>query len=94
MYKTTSAIVAATSVVAALAMLLTGFVMLPGFTPKAEADTALPIVNAAAKGDRLDLKTFGPNCAQKSWPYYESGCLRNTRSPDREPRKVRVIATR
>lgn len=94
MYKTISAIAAAASIAAAITILLPGFMMLPGFTPDVAASTSLPTVNTAAKADRLDVKSFGPSCAQQSWPYYEAGCLRYFGSPTREARAVRVIAVR
>ena len=94
MYKAISAVAAAASIAAAITILLPGFMMLPGFTPDVAASTSLPTVNSAAKADRLDVKSFGPSCAQQSWPYYEVGCLRYSGSPTREARPVRVIAVR
>ncbi len=46
----------------------------------------------SVKGDRLDIKTSVKTCAQQSWPYYESHCLRSTVKPTRDVAEVRVVA--
>jgi hypothetical protein len=73
--------------VAAAALMAGIVVMIPGLTSKVEAHML------AAKGDRLDLKTFGPTCSQRSWPYFETSCLRDVSSPTREARPVRIVTT-
>ena len=60
-------------------------VMIPGLTPTVEAHMM------AAKGDRLDIKTFGPSCSANGWPYFERTCLRDASSPTHEARVVRVV---
>jgi len=86
--KTISAISGAALVAAAIAAL-------PGFVPgvEAHATATMPTVNSAAKGDRLDAKTYGNGCSRRGWPHFETTCLRDVASPLREARKVRVIST-
>ena len=47
----------------------------------------------SVKGDRLDIRTSVKTCAQLSWPYYESHCLRSTVKPTRDVAEVRVVTT-
>ena len=82
MYKIFAAIAAA-AILAGLAVLV------PGVTVKVEASTP----QAAVKGDRLDLKSYGTACSERGWPYFETSCLRNISSPSREARQVRVVST-
>jgi len=65
MIKTLSAIAVGAFIAAALTVL-------PGFAPQVEA--SVPV--ALAKGDRLDIRTVGPNCSQQAWPNFEASCLR------------------
>jgi hypothetical protein len=65
MIKTLSAIAIAAFIASALTVL-------PGFAPQVEA--SVPV--ALAKGDRLDIRTVGPNCSQQAWPNFEASCLR------------------
>jgi len=70
------------------AALLAGAVMvIPGLTPKVEAHML------STKGDRLDLKTYGPACSERGWPYYETSCLRDAGSSTRLARPVRMVST-
>jgi hypothetical protein len=80
MLKTISAVSAA----AALAGI---FFMVP-VTPSVEAH----VPEVGAKADRLDLKTYGSECSQRGWPYFETQCLRNAASPTREAKAVRVVS--
>ena len=66
MIKALSAIAIAAFVAAALTVL-------PGFAPQVEASTP----QALAKGDRLDIKSFGRECSENAWPNFEASCLRN-----------------
>ena len=60
----------------------------PGVSPQVEAHTY------AIKGDRLEaLDTYGPACSERGWPYFETSCLRDTNSPTRQARAVRMIGT-
>ena len=62
----------ALSAIAFAALLAAGLTILPGFSPKVEASTPV----AAAKADRLDIRTVGTACSQQAWPHFEAGCLR------------------
>ena len=86
--KTISAISGAALVAGAIAAL-------PGFVPGVEAHSTItvPAINTAAKGDRLDSKSYGAGCSKQGWPHFEVSCLRNVASPLREARKIRVIST-
>lgn len=77
-------LVAAVSTAALLAGVA---VMIPGLTPQVEAHMY------GIKGDRLDLKPHGAACSTKTWPYFESACLRDTTSPTRDARPVRLVST-
>jgi hypothetical protein len=78
-------LVAAISAAALLAGLTVTVV--PGLSSNVEA-RMLP-----AKGDRLDLKTYGAACATRAWPHFETTCLRDMASPTREARPVRFVTT-
>ena len=78
-------LVAAVSTTALLAGLTVTVV--PGLSSDVEAHM-LP-----AKGDRLDLKTYGAACATRAWPHFETSCLRDTNSPTRAARAVRFVTT-
>lgn len=72
----------------AVAAILAGLaVVVPGVSEKVEASTP----RAMAKGDRLDLKSYGTACSQRGWPYFETDCLRNLASPTRQAKPVRVV---
>ena len=62
-------------------------VLLPGMTPIDPATSQL----AYGKADRLDIRSYGPGCSERGWPYYEATCLRTADSA--EVKRVRVIAT-
>jgi hypothetical protein len=64
-------------------------VMIPGLTPQVEAH----MYAAVTKGDRLDVRNYGTACSQRAWPYYETSCLRDTNTPTRQAREVRVVGT-
>jgi hypothetical protein len=69
MIKALSAIAVAACVAAALTLL-------PGFAPQVEASVPPPL----AKGDRLDIHSFGPGCSEHAWPNFEASCLRRAGS--------------
>jgi len=73
--------------VSAAALLAGAAVMIPGMTSKVEAH------KYAIKGDRLDLHSYGTACSDRGWPYFESTCLRNTTTPTRQARIVRIVST-
>lgn len=47
-----------------------------GFCPKVLADE----VAVLAKGDRLEVRSFLPNCSKQVWPDFTASCLRNAGS--------------
>src|SRR3981189_2876102 len=71
------------------AALLAGLTVtvVPGLSSKVEAHSM------AAKGDRLDLKTYGGACSARAWPHFETTCLRDTASPTREAPPVPLLST-
>jgi hypothetical protein len=60
------------SAIAVAAFVATALTVLPGFAPQVEAS----VPQALAKGDRLDIRSVGPDCSQQAWPNFESSCLR------------------
>jgi len=70
------------------AALLAGVVVLmTGMTSTVEAQ------KYAIKGDRLDVHSYGTACSNRGWPYFETACLRDTHSPIRQARVVRIVST-
>jgi hypothetical protein len=82
MIKTLSAIAIAAFVAAALTVL-------PGFAPQVEAS----VPQALAKGDRLDIKTFGRECSENAWPNFEASCLRVAGNKVTVVRQARLVTT-
>lgn len=76
------------SMTAGAALIAGLLVAFPGMSRHVEASTPLP----AAKTDRLDLRTTGPACSQRGWPYFETSCLRNPAAPDREAKAARIVS--
>ena len=79
------------SAIAIAAFIAAALTILPGFAPQVEA--SVPV--ALAKGDRLDIRTAGPNCSQQAWPNFEASCLRvaGTKTTIREARLVTADRT-
>ena len=78
-----------TKILAAIlaAALLAGIaVMLPGFE-------TVQAHGMGSKGDRLDMRNYGPACSERGWPYYERSCLRDASVPNREASTVRIVST-
>ena len=70
------------------AALLAGtVVLLPGMSPIDPATSQL----AYGKADRLDIRSYGPGCSERGWPYYEATCLRTT--DNGEVKRARVVTT-
>jgi hypothetical protein len=80
MFKTISALAAASCVAAAVAFF-------PSFS-KVEASTPAPTV----KADRLDSRVPGAACSQRSWPYYDTACLRDPSRNGGRARDVRMVS--
>ena len=68
------------------AALLAGtMVLLSGMRPIDPATSQL----AYGKADRLDIRSYGPGCSDRGWPYYEATCVHT--SDNAEVKRVRVI---
>jgi hypothetical protein len=74
------------SYVIAAGLIAAAIVSLPGLSP-VQAYAPDP----AIKADRLDARPVS-DCSQREWPYYETGCLRDTKYPDGRARAVRMIS--
>jgi hypothetical protein len=81
MFKAISALAAASCVAAAVAFF-------PSFSA-VEASTPAPTV----KSDRLDSREPGAACSQRSWPYYDTACLRDPSRNAGRARDVRIVST-
>jgi hypothetical protein len=68
-------------------LLASVLVLIPGVTSAVQAHMY------SVKGDRLDVRPFGSACSERAWPYFEASCLRNTNSPTRQARVVRIVST-
>jgi hypothetical protein len=75
-----------TAIVSA-ALIATIITVLPEWSRNVEASAREPVI----KGDRLDVRSPRSSC-EKSWPYYESHCLRDLRQPSSQPREVRFVS--
>jgi hypothetical protein len=73
--------------VAGGALLSGAIVLLPGMTTIDSAATA----RGYGKSDRLDIRSYGPGCSERGWPYYEASCIRG--SANTEAKRVRVVTT-
>jgi hypothetical protein len=45
------------------------------------------------KGDRLDSREPGAACSQRSWPYYDTVCLRDPSRNGGRARDVRIVSS-
>jgi len=79
------------SAIAIAALVAAALTVLPGFAPQVEASTPQPL----AKGDRLDIKSFGRECSENAWPNFEASCLRTvgTKTTVRQARFVTADRT-
>jgi hypothetical protein len=78
-------------IISAIAAMATGaavVLVMPGFSPEADASTNGKVV----KGDRLDFRPIGTDCSQQAWPYFEKSCLRDHTHAAGQPREVRVVS--
>jgi hypothetical protein len=44
------------------------------------------------KADRANARPLGGQCSQNAWPYFEAGCLRDTRNSFGQAHDVRVVS--
>jgi hypothetical protein len=63
--------------------------VLPGFSPQADAGTPQKVV----KSDRLDIRPVNKDCSRQAWPYYDATCLRDGRQVAGQIRPVRIVST-
>lgn len=75
--------------IAAAAVIAGAAVLIPNLAENVEAHGA----QTSGKSDRLDLRTYGSDCSQHAWPYFEARCLRNVASPTRRAVVVRIVTT-
>jgi hypothetical protein len=40
----------------------------------------------------VDIRSYGPGCSERGWPYYEASCIRNANAANRDAKPVRIIA--
>jgi hypothetical protein len=73
--------------VAGAALLSGTIVLLPGMTTIDPAATA----RGYGKSDRLDIRSYGPACSERGWPYYEPSCIHGYANTAAKP--VRVVTT-
>jgi hypothetical protein len=73
--------------IAAAAIVAASVVLIPGLSPRVEA-SAPPI----AKADRAAAPPLSTACSQRTWPYIEAACLRDTRNPQGQAHEARFIA--
>jgi len=71
--------------IAGAALLAGTIVLLSGMGPIDPATSAL----VYGKADRLDIRSYGPGCSERGWPYYEATCLHSVDNGD--VKRVRVI---
>lgn len=75
--------------IAAAAIVAAAFVATLSLSPQVEARGSVPGV----KADRADTRPLARDCSQHAWPYFEAGCLRDTRNPFGQAREVRFVST-
>jgi hypothetical protein len=71
------------------AFIAAGVSALPSLSAQVQARA--PVLGA--KGDRIDARPIGTACSHRAWPYFEAGCLRDTRNPFGEVHPVRMVST-
>ena len=71
----------------AAAAIVGGATVLSGASEK--ASVTLPL--HSVKGDRLDLRTTGPDCSQQAWPYYEASCVKDRRHAMGQAKAARIV---
>jgi hypothetical protein len=74
--------------VIAAAILAASFFTALSISAEVEARGSVP----GSKSDRADARLLGGACSQHPWPYFEAGCLRDTRNPFGESGEVRLVS--
>ncbi len=75
--------------IAAAAILAGSFVATLSLSAQVEARGSVPDV----KADRADTRPLARDCSQNAWPYFEAGCLRDSRNSFGQARNVRFVST-
>ena len=75
--------------IGAAAIVAAAFVATLSLSAQVEARGSAP----GAKADRADIRPLARDCSQRAWPYFEAGCLRDTRNPFGQARPVRIVTT-
>jgi hypothetical protein len=71
----------------AAAIVASAFVATLSISGQVEARGSVPGV----KADRADTRPLARDCSQSAWPYFEAGCLRDTRNSFGQVSEVRVV---
>ncbi len=77
------------SAIAAAALVAFAVTILPGASDQVAASSPLN----TGKGDRLDVRPLGANCAQQAWPHFDAACVKDSRQPLARAKAVRIVAT-
>src|SRR5436305_1171820 len=72
------------SAAGAMAMGAAVVLVMPGFSPEADASMPAQVVEST------DIRPTG-NCTQQAWPYYKADCLRDRNHG--QVRSVRIVTT-
>jgi hypothetical protein len=74
--------------IAAAAIVAGAFVTALSVADQVDARSSAPGV----KADRADTRPLAGSCSQKSWPYFEAACLRDTRNPFGQVGDARIVS--
>jgi hypothetical protein len=74
--------------VIAAAIVAGAFVATLSVSEQVEARGSVP----GTKADRADTRPLARDCSQNAWPYFEAGCLRDTRNSFGQVGDVRIIS--
>ena len=78
---------------AAAALVICALSSMPAAHPQHEIDTRATVSNAAAKGDRLDIRARWAACSQRPEFHYDGVCRYVGPRPARDAGKVLVVST-
>jgi hypothetical protein len=60
--------------------------------PPASTEVILDVPQTAANEHRLTNRPLGRSCAEQTWPYYKSRCLRDARQPGGRASAIRIVS--
>ena len=75
--------------VCAAAVVAGAFVAALSLPLQVEARGSVP----GLKADRADARPLARDCSRNAWPYFEAGCLRDTRNSFGQVQVVRFVST-